>query len=172
MASPNSRITTSHRTNARVQDSSMLHQPRTVYVGKEQYLINLKPLVDVSPATWKKERGFDQLESAVLSLRNAHEVADLMELVRQGVVIDVDSAAQEATNQMKRVLASVTNVQNLNAAAFIGATGKQLTLASEKLSDRPDGLSFFRFSFSLDPVSIDTRIRQKPVFFTFYLRLP
>ena len=143
-----------------------------MYVGKEQYPINLTPLVDVSAATWKKQRGFDQLESAVLSLRNTHEVADLMELVRQEVVIDVDSAAQDAASQMQRVMASINDVQNLNAAAFIGATGEQMTLSSRKRSDRPEGLSFFRFSFSLDPSSIDARIRQKPVFFTFCLRLP
>ena len=97
MASSNSRIAASHRANARVQETSVLHQTRTVYVGKEQYPINLTPLVDVSSATWKKQRGFDQLESAVMSLRNTHQVADLMELVRQEIVIDVDSAAQDAS---------------------------------------------------------------------------
>ena len=110
MASPNSRIAASHRTNAHVQDSSVLHQPRTIYVGKDQYPINLTPLVDVSSATWKNQRGFDQLESAVLSLQTTHEVADLLELVHQEMVINVDSAAQDAANKMKRVLASVTDV--------------------------------------------------------------
>ena len=172
MASPTSRFAASHRANARIPGPPALHQPRTVYVGKEQYPINLTPLVDVSSATWKKQRGFDQLESAVLSLRNTHEVADLMELVRQEVMIDVDSAAQDAAGQMQRVMESVHDVRNLNAAAFVGATGNQLTLVSGKLSDRPEGLSFFRFSFSLDPSSIDARISQKPVFFTFCLRLP
>ena len=119
MASPTSRFAASHRANARISVPPTLHQPRTVYVGKEQYPINLTPLVDVSAATWKKQRGFDQLESAVLSLRNTHEVADLMELVRQEVVIDVDSAAQDAASQMQRVMASINDVQNLNAAAFI-----------------------------------------------------
>ena len=93
MASSNICIAASHRAIARTSDSSLLHHLRTVYVGKEQYPINLTPLVDVSEATWRKQRGFDQLESAVVSLRNTHQVADLIELVRQKVSIDVDSAA-------------------------------------------------------------------------------
>ena len=77
------RVAASHHTNNRAPDPSLLHQPRTVYVGKKQYPFNLTPLVEVSSPTWKKQCGFDQLESTVVSLRNTHQVADLMELVRQ-----------------------------------------------------------------------------------------
>ena len=98
MASPNTRIAVSHRANARIGDTSSLHQPRTVYVGKEQYPINLTPLVDVSSAMWKKQRGFDQLETAVIALRNTHQVADLMELVCQELSIDVSLAVHDAAN--------------------------------------------------------------------------
>jgi len=54
-------------------------------------------LEDISKPTWKKQRGFDQLETAILSLRSTHQVADLMELVWQEISIDVDSAAKDAT---------------------------------------------------------------------------
>ena len=116
---PNSRIAAVHRANTRSEGSSLLHQPQTVDVGKEQYPIKLLPLIDVSTLTWKKQRRFDQLELAVISLRNTHKVADLMELVRQEVPIDVDSAAQDSTKQMERVLASAYNVDNLNDSVFL-----------------------------------------------------
>jgi len=123
-------------------------------------------------ATWKKQRGFDQLEMVVLSLRSTHQVADLMEVIRQGIPVDMDSAAQDAANQMQNVLGSVYNIENLNTSAFPTSTGKQAHLASEKLKDRPDNVTFFRFSYNLDPSSMDKRIKQKPTFFSFCLRLP
>ena len=83
-----------HTNNATI---ASLHPPCTVYVGKEQYPTNLTPLDDVSNPTWKKQLGFDQLETAVLSLRSMHQVADLIELVRQEILIDINSAAQDAT---------------------------------------------------------------------------
>ena len=95
-----------------------------------------------------------------------------MELVRQELSIDVSLAAQDAANLMQRVMSSVTNIGNLNGSAFLDASGRRMTLPSELRSARPEGLSFFRFSFSLDPVNIDTRITQKPTFFSFCLRLP
>ena len=99
MSSPNSCITTINRANTQTSnaDSALLHQPGTVYVGKEQYPLNLTPLEDVLNPTWKKQRGFDQLETAVLYLWNTHQVADLMELVRQEISIDVDSTVQDTT---------------------------------------------------------------------------
>jgi len=85
MSSPNSCAASASRVSSRDQNrsSSLLHQPRTIYIGKEQYPINLTLLEHVSVATWKKQRGFDQLEMAVLSLRSTHHVADLMEVIRQ-----------------------------------------------------------------------------------------
>ena len=136
MTSPNSRIATTNRVNSRSEGGSLVHQPLTVYVGKEQYPINLSPLLDVSTSTWKKQRGYDQLEAAVISLRNTHQVADLMELVRQEVPIDMDSAAQESTKQMQKVLASVYKVENLNGSAFLTSQSKLIHLKSENLGDR------------------------------------
>ena len=124
MSSPNSRIAAVHRANPRSECSSLLYQPRTVYVGKEQYPINLSPLLDISTSTWKKQRGFNQLESAVISLRNTHQIADLMELVSQEVPIDVDLAAQDLTKQTERVLASAYNIDNINGPALLTAQSK------------------------------------------------
>jgi len=84
----------------------------------------------------------------------------------------VDSVAQDAAKQIKNVLDSVYNIDNLNASAFLTSTDKQAHLASEKLEDRPDNVTFFRFSYNLDPSSVDKRINQKPTFFSFCLRLP
>ena len=74
--------------------------------------------------------------------------------------------------QMQRVLVSAYSIKNLNASAFLTATGKQVHLKSEKVSDKPEGISSFRFSYNLDPSSIDPRFMQKPIFFSFCLRLP
>ena len=69
-------------------------------------------------------------------------------------------------------MVSAYNINNLNASAFLIATGKQVQLKSEKVSDRLEGKSFFRFFYNLDPSLIDPRIVQTPTFFSFCLRLP
>lgn len=97
VSNSNIRVAASHHTNTSAPDPSLLHQPRTVYVGKEQYPISLTPLFDISSPIWKKQRGFDQLDSTLVSLWNTHQVADLMELVRQEVIIDMDSVAKDAS---------------------------------------------------------------------------
>ena len=50
MSSSNIHIARITRTNVRVPDDnpSMLHRPRTVYVGKEQYPISFVHLEDIS----------------------------------------------------------------------------------------------------------------------------
>jgi len=73
---------------------------------------------------------------------------------------------------MKKVLASVCNIDNLNASAFLNATGKQLQLQSEKLTDRSAGIIFVRFTYHHNPADINPRIKQKPTVFSFCLRLP
>ena len=123
------------------------------------------PLKDVSTPAWRKQRGFDQLEIAVSSLKRTHQIANLIELVSTEISIDVHSAAQDATKQIQRTLASVYDINNLNVSVFLTATVKQVQLKSEKFADRPDGLSFFRFSYNLDSTSISPRIMQKPTFF-------
>ena len=50
MPSSNIRAARMPRANAKAPDDnpSILHRPRTVYVGKEQYPISLVPLEDIS----------------------------------------------------------------------------------------------------------------------------
>ena len=78
----------------------MLHRPRTVYVGKEQHTISLVPFEDISTLAWKNQRGFDQLETAVFSLKITHQNTDLIELVSTEIPIDVYFAAQYSMKQM------------------------------------------------------------------------
>ena len=73
----------------------------------------------------------------MLSLWSTHQLADLMELVRQEISVDVDSAAQDAAKQMKKVLASVNDIDNFNTSAFLTTTGKEVQPTSEQLLDRP-----------------------------------
>ena len=105
MSSPNDRIAAINCATALNLNSNqpLLHHSCTVYIGKEQYRINLTPLENVSKPTWKKQRSFDQLETAVLSLRNTYQVEDLMDLVRQEISIDVDPAAQDATKGVQNL---------------------------------------------------------------------
>ena len=95
-----------------------------------------------------------------------------MELIRQEVPLNVDSASQDATKLMGKVVASAYQVANLNASEFVMNDGKEVKLASKQLDDRPEHISFFRFLYNLDPASINHRIKQKPTFFSFCLRLP
>ena len=62
-------------------------------------------------------------------------------------------------------MVSAYNINNLNASAFLIATGKHVQLKSEKVSDRLEGKLFFRFFYNLDSTSISPRIMQKPTFF-------
>ena len=130
MSSSNIHAARITRTNAKAPDDnpSMLHRPRMVYVGKEQYPISLVPLEGISTPAWKKQRGFDQLETAVCSLTRTHQIADLIELVSTEIPIDVHSAAQDSMKQMQRALGSAYDINNLNESAFLTAIGKQVQL--------------------------------------------
>ena len=70
----------------------------------------------------EKQRGFDQLEAAIMSLRGTHQVADLMELICQEVPLNVDLASQDATKLMGKVVAY--QVAILTASAFVMNDGK------------------------------------------------
>ena len=174
ITSSNIRAARIARSNARFQDDnpSKRHRPRTVYVSKEQYSISLVPLEDISTPAWKKQRGFDQLETSVNSLTRTHQIADLIELVSTKNPIDVHSAAQDSMKQIHRILVSAYDISNLNVSAFLTATGKKIQLKSEKVSNRPEGVSVFKFSYNLDPSSIDPQIVQTPRFFSLCLCLP
>ena len=74
----------------------MIHRSRTVHVGKEQYPTSFVLLEDISTPAWKKQRGFDQLETTVFSFEITHQIADLIELVSTEIPIGVHSAAQDS----------------------------------------------------------------------------
>ena len=126
----------------------------------------------ISTPVWEEERGFDQLEIAVCFLTRTHQIADFIELISTEIPIDVYSATQDSMKQMQRALVSTYDINNLNASSFLTATSKHVQLNSEKVSDRPEEIQFFRYFYNLDSILIDPRIVQKPTFFSFYLRLP
>ena len=95
----------------------------------------------------------------VVSLMSTQHVVDLMELVCKEITIDVDYAAQDAMKQMNKVLTSVYDIKNINASVFMTGTGYKVQMKSEKLKERPEGISFFRFDYNLDPSVIDSRIQ-------------
>ena len=133
MSSSNIRAARITRTNARVpsDNPSMLHRPRTVYVGKDQYPTSLVHLEDISELQLgKKQRGLDELEIVVCFLTRTHQISDLIELVYTEIPIDTHSAAQDSMKQMQRVLVSTYDINNLNASAFLTAAGNQVQLKS------------------------------------------
>ena len=95
-----------------------------MYVDKEQYPTSLVHLEDIPTPAWKKQRGFDQLETAVCSLKRTYQIADLIELVSTEIPIDMHSAAQDSMKERQRVLVSSYDINNLNASTFLTATGK------------------------------------------------
>ena len=127
--------------------------------------ISIVPLEDISTPAWTKEHGFDQLKIVVSYFKSTHQLEKLIEFVSTEIPIDVHFAAQDAMKNMQRVLASAYDIDNLNVSTFLTTTGKQVQLKSEKFADRPEEFSFFRFSYNLDPTSIDPRTMQKPTFF-------
>lgn len=52
------------------------------------------------------------------------------------------------------------------------STGKARTVLSDKLEDRPEDLSFFKFLCNVDPKAIDNRILQEQLSISFSLKLP
>ena len=60
----------------------------------------------------------------------------------------------------------VFNVNQLQAVAFINASVKTVNVKSEKLNERPDGLTLLRFSCDIYSVDIDVRICQKKMTFS------
>ena len=120
--------------------------------------ISIVPLEDISTPAWTKEHGFDQLKIAVSYFKSTHQLENLIEFVSTEIPIDVHFAAQDAMKKMQRVLASAYDINNLNISTFLTTTGKRVQLKSEKLADRPEEFSIFRFSYNLDPTSIDPRI--------------
>ena len=108
------------RSNAQAKDDnpSMLHRPRTVYIGKEKYPSSLVPLEDIKNSALKKNRGFHQLETAVFSLTRMHRITDLIELVYAEIPIDKHPAAQDAIKKMQRVLVSVYGINSLRIYPF------------------------------------------------------
>ena len=74
-----------------------------------------------------------------------------MELEQKEISIKVDPAAQDATKEMKKVLASVNDISNINISAFLTAVGNQVKIKSENLKTDLTGL---HSSDSLPPPSI------------------
>ena len=76
--------------------SSGIERPRTLYVGKDQYLVSLFRLAQVSDVAWKKKAVFYLLTSTVNSLLGYHKVYDFITLVGGEVPMDRYSTLQNS----------------------------------------------------------------------------
>ena len=101
--------------------SSGVCRPRTVYVGKYQYLVSLIQTTQVSDVAWKNKAGFDILTSTVNSLLGSHNVFDLITLVDGEVPMDKYSALQNLEKQIIIVTKSVFDIKNLIASEFLSS---------------------------------------------------
>ena len=73
---------------------------------------------------------------------------------------------------MQKVRRCVFDVNHLQEIEFLNMSGNTVDINSEKLNDRPGGLTFFRFICETNSVDMDPRICQKKTDFHFYLCFP
>ena len=135
--------------------------PQTGHFGKDKIPIFLPKLQPISDTACRKKDRFGQLASTIYGLLKSHSVAYLTPLIAREVPIKKFTAQQEATKVMHKVWHCVFDVNHLQAIALINTSGKTVNVKSEKLNDRPGGLTFFRLSCEIDSVDINPCIFQK-----------
>ena len=133
------------------------------------YFLKLQPVSDTS---WGKKARFDQLVSTIYSLLKSHSVADLIPLIAHKVTIKKFTTQQEVTKVMHRIQSFIFNVIHLQAIVFLNMSCKTVNVKSDKLNDRPSGLTFLQFSFEIDSVDTNPRICQKKFDLLFCLLFP
>ena len=99
-------------------------------------------------------------------------MSDLITLVDNEVPIDTYYVLQVTEKKMLKLVDSASVVDNLPASVFINSSGKLLKLSSEILQYMAEGITFFRFYFSINPTQEYARIKRDPFCFQFDLRLP
>ena len=146
--------------------------PQTGHFGKDKipiFLPKLQPISDT--ACWKKDR-FGQLASTIYGLLKSHSVAYLTPLIAREVPIKKFTAQHEATKFMHKVWSFVFGINHLQAIVFLNMSCKTVNVKSDKLNDRPSGLTFLQFSFEIDSVDTNPRICQKKFDLLFCLLFP
>jgi len=104
---------------------------------------------------------------------DVHNASDLMTIISQKIPIDVTAAHMESTRIKNKVIASVTNVENLSGTAFLLGSGqKDKDLESCELKHRIADLSYIKVVCYLDGKMNDKRIKQPVVNVQFCLKLP
>ena len=141
--------------------------PQTVHFRKDHINTSLPKLKPVSDTVWWKKYGSDQLTSTIYGLLKSHSVADLIPLIAHKLPIETFTAQQEAIKVMYKVWCCALNVNHLQVVAFLNTSGKTVKVNSDKLNDRPRGLTFFQFSCNIDSVNTDPYIRQKNLTFSY-----
>ena len=73
---------------------------------------------------------------------------------------------------MNKVQRCVFDFNHLQAIASLNVYGKTVSVNSDKLNDRPCGLTFFRFSCKIDSIDINPNIHHKKIDLQFCIRFP
>ena len=128
-------------TSASNQLSTFIMIPRTVHFGKYHIPTSLPKLQPVSDTAWRKKAGFDQLTLTIYGLLKLLPAANLIPLIAREVPTETFTAQQEATKVMYKIRRCVFDVNHLQTVVFLNASGKTVNVKSEKLNDRPRGLT-------------------------------
>ena len=113
-----------------------------------------------------------QLVLTIYGLLKLHSVANIIPLISRKVPIEKFTAQKEATKVMQNVRRCVFNSNHLQVIAFLDASVKTVNFKSDKLNDRPGGLTSFRLSCNINIVDINPHICQKTFDLQFYLLFP
>ena len=102
-----------------------------------------------------------------------HNASDLMAVISQEIPIDVTAALMESTRVKNKVIASMTDVENLSGIAFLLGSGqKAKNLDSWNLKHRIADLSYVKVVCCLDGQVKDMRIKQLAINVQFCTKLP
>ena len=137
-------------TSASNQLSTFIMIPRTVHFGKYHIPTSLPKLQPVSDTAWRKKAGFDQLTLTIYGLLKLLPAANLIPLIAREVPTETFTAQQEATKVMYKIRRCVFDVNHLQTVVFLNASGKTVNVKSEKLNDRPRGLTLSWLSCEID----------------------
>ena len=150
----------------------------SVTVGRSNNAITLfvpkAPPVDAAPEL--KAQVFDFLSDLLHEHRLFFSAAELISAFAT-IPCNNYAASQEASLIAGSLRAAFFQVANLTGLGFCDSSGAAFTSSSATITDdpatRPEGLSFFAFRATVDPITIDNRIHHlQPLTIEYLLPLP
>jgi len=130
-------------------------------------------MVPVDVYRWKKSATFESILSTICIKINVQNTADLMSIMSQEMPADVTEACMESTRCKEKIIASMTDVNNLSGLDFLHSNShKSKNLACYNKKDRYVNVTYIKLGCCIDGRHIIQHITQAPVNFQFCLKLP